>query len=195
VAFCAKIYSVNNRRYVRNLEEERATKLRETFVDRPATRRQTVKWQWPSRMREAGQCVAVMYSSDKWQDPGDYQDYKHVAEDEQICFVRDGFIVDEDGDAMHLVGPMTDVNGSMPSCIAVLAPIIGIQLRLYRRGTEGHYLPEEGNLFQLNIPHAMLGAAIHPDSGERFLVVYSRDEVLCIITGKSLDVLHDGIVG
>lgn len=146
-------------------------------------------------MREAGQCIAVMYSSDKWQTPGNYQDYKHVAEDQQLCFVRDGLIVDEDGDLMHLAGPMTDVNGQMPSCIAVLAPIIGLQLRLYRGDRAGHFLPKEGNLYQINIPKAMLGAAIHPETGEKFLVVYSSSEVLCIITGHSLDVLHDGIVG
>jgi hypothetical protein len=187
---------VSRRQYVRNIEEEReATRIRETFMDRPASKRQTLNWQWPKRMCEAGQCVAVMYSSDKWQQPGRYQDYKHVAEDEQICFVKPRFIRDEDGHELPLAGPITEVNGMMPTCIAVLAPIIGLQIRLYRRGSEGHYLPNEGNLYQINIPKAILGAAIHPETGEKFLVVYSNDEVLCIITGHSLDVLHDGIVG
>jgi hypothetical protein len=187
----------NRRTYIRNIAQEadEAKRIRETFTDRSASKVQTMRWQWPKRMHEVGQCVAVMYSSDKWRNPGEYEDYKHVAEDEQLLFVKPGLLVDEDGDELDLVGPTSDLNGEMPQTIAVLAPIIGIQMRLYVDEGEGHYLPNEGNLYQVTLPKAMLGAALHPDTGEKFLVVYSPSEVLCIITGSSLDVLHDGIVG
>jgi hypothetical protein len=188
---------VNRRSYIRNFEEEteRAREIRETFTDRPATKVSLLKWKWPSTMIEAGHCLAVMYSSDKWQPKGEYQDYKHVAEDEQLVFVRGGFLVDDDGAALNLVGPEVDVDGPLPESIAVLAPIIGIQLRLYESDGVHHYLPNGRNAYQINLSKAMLGAAVHPVTGEKFLIVYSPTEVLAIITGKSLDVLHDGIVG
>jgi len=188
---------VRNRSYIRNFEEEsrRAQEIRETFTDRPASKVQLMRWKWPASIQEVGQCIAVMYSSDKWHKPGEVEDYKHVAEDEQLLFVKPGFLVDEDGSELGLVGPMTDLNGEMPQSIAVLAPIIGIQMRLYAGKGKGHYLPNNGNLYQVNIPKATLGAAVHPDTGEKFLLIYSPTEVLCLITGSSLDVLHDGIVG
>ena len=153
-------------------------------------------WQWPRQLRECGQLLSVMYTSDKWQRTGDYQDYKHVAEDQQLIFVRDGFIRDEDGDPLELVGPSAPVNGPMPTAIAVLAPILGIQVKLYASSGNGYRLPSGDNtLYQINIPKAKLGAAVHPGTDEKFLVIFTDDEVLAIITGRSLDVLHDGISG
>lgn len=165
-------------------------------MDRPAQKVDRMGWSWPTSMREVGECVSVMYSSDKWQKPGDYADYKHVAEGPQLICVRDGFILDEDEQPMQCVGPRVDLNGNMPSTIATLAPIIGIQIRLYEPvGKSGHRLPKSGNLYHVEVARAKIGAARHPDTGEVFLCVFSRDDVAAIITGRHLDVLADGIVG
>lgn len=186
------------RRMIRNVAEEReeAKRLRETFMDRPARKVDRMNWSWPDSMREVGECVAVMYSSDKWQDPGDYSDYKHVAEGPQLVCVKDGFLFGDDGDPLPVAGPRVELNGNMPTTIATLAPIIGIQIRLYEpAGRGGYRLPREGNLFHVDVPKAKIGAAKHPDTGETFLCVFSKDDVAAIITGRHLDVLKDGIVG
>lgn len=184
------------RRVVRNIAEEReAKRIRETFMDRAAERVDQLRWSWPRRMREVGECVAVMYTSDKWHPPGHYEDYKHIAEGPQLVNVRDGFLRDEEGDPIEVVGPLVELNGNMPTTIATLAPIIGIQIRLYEPVGRSWRLPEEGNLWHVEVPRAKIGAAKHPDTGETFLCVFSRDDVAAIITGRSLEVLKDGIVG
>lgn len=165
-------------------------------MDRPARKVLNMDWAWPSSMREVGECVAVMYSSDKWQKPGDYADYKHVSEGPQLVCVRDGFLFNEKGEPLDVAGPRVELNGNMPTAIATLAPIIGIQIRLYEPvGRERYRLPEDGNLFHVEVPRAKIGAARHPDTGEVFLCVFSRADVAAIITGRHLDVLKDGIVG
>jgi hypothetical protein len=185
------------RRIIRNVEEERAEakRIRETFMDRPARKVEHMGWSWPSSMREVGECVAVMYSSDKWQDIGDYADYKHVAEGPQLVCVKDGFLLDEDGEELDVCGPRVELNGNMPTSIATLAPIIGIQIRLYEPHGKGHRLPKDGSLYHVGVRRAKIGAARHPDTGEVFLCVFSKDDVAAIITGRHLDVLKDGIVG
>ncbi len=185
------------RRVLHNFAEERdeARRIRETFMDRPASKVDHMGWSWPKRMREVGECVAVMYSSDKWQTPGDYADYKHVAEGPQLVCVKDGFLRDEDGRDLEVCGPHVDLNGNMPTTIATLAPIIGIQIRLYEPSGRGYALPKEGNLYHVGVRRAKIGAARHPDTGEVFLCVFSKDDVAAIITGRNLDVLKDGIVG
>ena len=175
-----------------------AKALRETFMDRPASRKTKLKWSWPKQMIEAGSCEAVMYTSDKWRDEGDYQDYKHVAEGPQTIYVKKGFLADHTGKEIVLCGPVVEVVTDMPDTIAMLAPILGVQCRLYDEGDDGEaYLPSGNkNLYQVDIKGAKLGAAKHPDTGETFLVVYTENEgVLCMITGTKLDVLKDGIVG
>lgn len=167
-------------------------------MDRPARRVDRMNWSWPKTLREVGECVAVMYSSDKWQRPGDFADYKHVAEGPQLVCVREGFLCDEeeDGAPLQVVGPRVELNGNMPSSIATLAPIIGIQIRLYvRSGKGGYRLPESGDLYHVEIPRAKVGAARHPDTGEVFLCVFSTDDLAAVITGRRLDVIQDGIVG
>ena len=165
-------------------------------MDRPARRVDRMKWSWPRSMQEVGECISVMYTSDKWQAPGDYADYKHVAEGPQLVCVKEHFLFDEEGEPLPVVGPRVELNGTMPRNVATLAPIIGLQIRLYERtGKDGYRLPKTGDLYHVEIPRAKIGAARHPDTGEVFLCVFSPDDVAAIITGRHLDVLRDGIVG
>src|SRR5882672_2531377 len=57
-----------------------AKKLRETFTDRPSKKVIDLSWDWPRSMDEVGVCTAVMYTSDKWKEIGDFEDYKHISE-------------------------------------------------------------------------------------------------------------------
>jgi len=195
---------MSQRRYIVNAGKKRQTRnaaeaLRETFMDRAVERVDYVKWKWPKHMREVGQCVSVMYSSDKWKPKGDMEDYKHVSEGPQRLYVQAGFLRDADADPsgrrqLSVCGPTVQVNGRMPAAFAVLAPLLGIQARLYEcaQGDED-VLGED--YFQIDVGGAFLGAAQHPDSGETFLIVYTPSRVLAMITGDVLDVKRDGIVG
>jgi hypothetical protein len=193
------------RRYVVNRgSREEAEHIRETFVDRPVEKSERVRWHWPKSVQEVGQCVAVMYSSDKWQKRrGELVDYKHVSEGPQRISVARGFLRDFDSDpsgrrALTVVGPHVKLNGPMPDSFAVLAPLLGLQVRLYELQGNEPVLPsgDEG-LYQVDTDpeRVMLGAAKHPESNETFLIVYDGGRVLAVITGDVLDVKKDGIVG
>jgi hypothetical protein len=174
-----------------------AKKIRETFVDRNATKTTRLKFGWPESLKEVGSCEAVMYSSDKWRTDGKLVDYKHVAEGPQKLAVVPGLIKDEDGYPLKTAGSDVKLGGSMPDSIAALAHLLGIQCRLYKRSGGKLALPKgDEGLFQLDLKGCMLGAAKHPDTKQTFLVIYSEEDgVLGVITGSKLDVLKDGIVG
>jgi hypothetical protein len=178
-----------------------ALKIRETFVDRPAERQQPVPWQWPRSMREVGRCEAVMYSSDKWQ-PGrgrDWlEDYKHIAEGVQWLLVRPGFLLDGKTDrALDVKGPVIDL-APMPQSFAVLANVLGVQVRFYLSDGSEYYLPnassDEG-LYEIDCKHAKLGASRFPDTNDAFLVIYTAAGVELLIVGEQLAIEKDGIVG
>jgi len=180
-----------------------AQKIRETFVDRKAERRQEVPWKWPRSMREVGRCEAVMYSSDKWQKGRGrnwLEDYKHIAEGMQWVLVRPGFLQDgKTRKALDVVGPEIDLH-PMPSSFAVLADVLGVQMQFYMPDGAGdeYYLPnasEDTGLYEVAIGHAKLGAGQFPDTGETFLIVYTPAGVEMLIVGEKLAVEKDGIVG
>jgi len=193
------------RRYVVNRSSrEDAVDLRETFVDRPAERADGMPWEWPKRLREVGQCTGVMYSSDKWQKRrGDLIDYKHVSEGPQRISVARGFLRDFESDPsgrrrLKVVGPEKNVDGPLPDSFALLAPLLGMQIRLYQQIDGELVLPEgEDGRYQVDTDpeKVMLGAAKHPKSDETFLIVYDDEKLLAIITGDILDIEKDGIVG
>ena len=176
--------------------EPQARRMYEDFHAKSSKRRQHYDFGWPKKMQEIGRAEAQMYRSNKWQmDPGVTEDYKHIAEAPQKCFVVPGFLRSfEDNKPLKVYGPEFELEEPMPKHITVLAPLIGVQLRLYN---ENGTLPRGDNgLYEVQIPHGMLGGANHPTTDEPFLVVYTRNAgVHMIITGKELDVERDGIVG
>lgn len=177
---------------------EAAIEIREKFIDAPVSREEVMRWKWPRQMQEVGQweagAGAIMYASNKWQkNPDRVIDYKHLAEGPQRLLVLPGFLRDyhHPRSKLAVTGPMVDLNGPMPDAYAVLAPILGIQARLYGPDEE-----ENDNLYNIEIKHATLAAAKHPRTGRTFLFVCTESEgPLCIITGDVLDVEKDGIVG
>lgn len=173
----------------RGRDFDAAKKLRETFTDRPMKKQIDLGWKWPRSMECVGECTAVMYSSDKWQKIGDMTDYKHISESSaargkhQLLIARDFDLglprgVDAFSEDYEL--------DRMPSAVAELANILGLQYQLY--GADGKLVDDD---YQVNIVRAKLGAARHPN-GETMLLVYTRSSLCCLITG--FEVEKDGIV-
>lgn len=162
-----------------------ARRTRETFMDRVATKQTQMKWEWPKRIEWVGYCEAVMYASDKWHDPGDFEDYKHVAEAEQKLYAVKGFIRDfHTQKPMKLGAQPKRLPGPMPEAFAELANIFGVNMRTF----DGEYL-------QVDVARAKLGAAQHPKLGTFLFVYTAAGGVHMIITGKELRVERDGIAG
>lgn len=187
------------RRLIRNFDTKAAAReLRRKFQDKEPEHEKRVTWDWPRQMQEVGECVAIMYTSNKWQsNPSHMEDYKHIAEAPQRLHLKKGFLRDyHKKGAFKVVGPSVDLQRPMPEFFAVLAPILGVQARLYRGDNERPILPEgDEGYFQIDIPGATLGAAKHPKTHETFLLIYTRAGVHAIITGDELDVERDGITG
>jgi len=173
-----------------------AKRIRETFVDRKMEKEVPIHWSWPRKLYCVGQSEAVQYSSDKWKKRGDFQDYKHVAEGPQRLYVRDGFIRDHSS-RKPLPFPCEEVvlPRRMPTAIAELAPILGLQYQPYAECEDDEELVLSGEFYGVDIARAYIGAAVYPESRETFLIVYTRSELCAIITGDILNVEKDGIVG
>jgi hypothetical protein len=178
-----------------------AERMFRTFYDRPHKKHEPVRFGWPSSMQEAGEGKAVMYTSNKWKKRLDeYEDYKHVAEGSQNVYVRPGFLREwsRPSKRLSINGPTVHFKEPMPKHFAVLAPLLGVQLRLYERAGNGDLeLPRgDKSLYEVTVAHGMLGGAHHPETGEPFLFVYTAGGgVHMLLTGTELDVKKDGIVG
>lgn len=172
-----------------------------TFHKRNPRREVEFGWTWPESMQEVGVGEAEMYRSNKWKKRlDDYEDYKHLAESPRLTYCTPGFLrewsnprrkLDVAGDWVHFGGPM-------PKHFTILAPLLGVQLRLFQKGEDGKlYLPPNGDsLYEVRINRAMLGGARHPDTKEVFLFVYTKaGGVHMMMTGNELGVTEDGIVG
>lgn len=176
--------------------EPEARRMYETFHSRESRRRVKFNFTWPNKMQEAGRVMSELYRSNKWKmDLRDFEDYKHVVEAPQYCYMSPGFLRDASGKkAIPLYGEMVDLEDEMPKHFTILAPLIGIQVRLYDE--DGRLPRGDNNLFEIAVPHGMLGGARFPGSEEAFLFVYTkRGGVHMLITGDKLDVEKDGIVG
>ncbi len=174
--------------------EKEARKTFEVFHDRESRRKVPMNFTWPTKVQEIGQAVAQMYRSNKWKSNlKDFEDYKHIAEAFQFCYVVPGFLREFTSDRpLKVYGPKHEVEGPMPEHFTILAPLIGIQIRLYDSKLK---LPED-NLYEVVVPRGMLGGAKHPKTGEPFLFVYTKTEGIgMLITGDELDIEKDGIVG
>lgn len=181
------------RRYVinRSKDYEAAQKIRERFYDKKVEKTVPIHWSWPRSLLAVGQSEAVQYTSDKWKKKGDYEDYKHVAEGPQRLYVRPGFLLDHDSRRkLTLPHEKIELPQDMPDAIAELAPILGFQFQPF-----GADLELSGIYYNVNVARAYVGAAALPETGEVFLIIYTRADLCAIITGDILNVEKDGIVG
>lgn len=179
---------------------KQAVDMFKTFHSRSPSREVPVTWTWPRRMLEAGVGQAEMYTSNKWQDNlREFEDYKHIAEGKRMTYVRPGWmrVWGNPHRRVPLVGDTVEFDQPMPKHFCILAKLIGIQLRLFEQAQDGDvYLPKNGDVYEVRLSRGMLGGAEHPETGEKFLFVYTRQGGIgMIITGNDLDITHDGIVG
>jgi hypothetical protein len=167
---------------------ERSIKIREDFYDKPHRQKKKVAWHWPDQMIEAGDCEAILYTSNKWQKDGRMIDYKHVKESPQKLLLRQD--LNFQGDEEDFAGPIIDLKGDFPDSFAVLADCLGVQARLYL-DDEGKKL---GPYVDLKFSRCKLGGGKFED-GSAFCFVYDSSGVLAVVIGRDLDILKDGIVG
>lgn len=173
----------------------------ETFHRKNSTKQIEMPFGWPSRMQEIGVGQSEMYRSNKWQvDPKIWEDYKHVAEGPRLTYQTPGFLRDWENPSKPLKvhGSMVELEGPMPRHFTILAPLLGVQLRLFQKMPDGKLFIPKGDdgLFEVRCRGAMLGGAKHPGTNTPFLFVYTKDGgVHLLITGEELDVKRDGIVG
>lgn len=194
-------YEPNRRPYVQVVStEDEARKIRETFMARPSKRRRTFSWGWPPELALIGRCLAVMYSSDKWKEEKDFEDYKHIAEaPQEFLVVPDVDIRFSGRGRRELQAASVSLIEPMPGDIAELAPLLGVQVQLFQsvdakgRGKLGS---KKDDLFELAPSRAHLGGARHPKTGQSFLVIYNASRgPIAIVTGRELDIEKDGVVG
>lgn len=190
---------------------ELAVEMRRTFHDSDPKRSERMPFVWPDELQVIGKCLSVTYSSDKWKTTKEWEDYKHVAEAPQYLLARPGFLVDwESDEPIDTVGPIAELPDPMPRHFAKLAKFLGIQVQLYSgmKGTKPQLSRSKDDLLEFRVARAHLGGAFVPEDAEAppgvglepgapFLFVYTleRDGILCIVTGRELDVEKDGIVG
>lgn len=177
--------------------EEDAVEMFEVFHARGAKRRTKFGFGWPKRVQAVGEAKAQLYRSNKWKsNPRHFEDYKHVAEAPQTCYVVPGFLRDESGKhPLKVTGDYFDLSEEeMPKHFTVLASLIGVQIRLY--DSDGRLPRGDQGLYEVTVPRGMLGAAKFPGSEEAFLIVYTKlGGIHMLITGKELDIERDGITG
>lgn len=176
--------------------EPSAREMFEAFHAKDPKRREKYDFSWPKRVQLVGRAQAQLYRSNKWKaNPREFEDYKHIAEAPQYCYVTPGFLREPNGNKpLKVYGDFFEMEEEMPRHFTILAPLIGIQIRLYDQN--GRLPRGDKGLYEVTVPHGMLGGARYPDSEEAFLLVYTRQGgIHMIITGTELDVERDGITG
>jgi len=180
-----------------------AEKMFRTFYDRQPRRATELPFGWPTEMQEIGEGKAEIYRSNKWKkNLSEFDDYKHVVESTRTVYATPGFLREWGSPHREIpvVGPMVTFEEPMPKEFTRLAPLLGVQMRLYAEDENGDiYLPkgsgEKGGLYEVTVARAYLGGARHPETKETFLFVYDGRGVHIILTGKNLTVEKDGIAG
>jgi hypothetical protein len=180
---------------------DQAVDVFKTFHSRNPARDIKFPWNWPTTMQEAGAGQAEMYKSNKWKsDLHEFEDYKHVAEGPRLTYVTPGWLREwsNPNKPLKLMGERIKLKSPMPKHFCVLGQLLGVQLRLFQKDSKGSLILPKGDegLIEVRVKHGMLGGAKHPDTGELFVFVYTKDGgIHMIITGDELSIGKDGIEG
>jgi hypothetical protein len=162
--------------------EDTAARVRETFHDSPVKKRVQLAFGWPKSFTWVGRGWGVIYWSDKWKTT---DTYKHKREGEWDVYFADTLEVD----GSYPKGGEFRLAGAMPKHVAYIGKFIGLQLQTLK--THKHYSKPA----HLEMKGAHWAAAKIPSTGETVLIAYDAEGIQILITGKSLDVEKDGIVG
>lgn len=178
-----------------------AIKQRKIFHGSVAGKRTRLDAPWPDELVHIGKCVASIYWSNKSLNGGKWEIYKHIAEGGQDLFINPGTttLIDRAGkeiefrcddvpasgrDGIVFGCEVYEIDSRLPRYITALAEDRGIQAVLH-----------DGSYYEIRLPKAVWGSGIHPDTGETFLVLYSKEGIHFLVTGDELDITSDGIVG
>lgn len=192
----------------------RAIRQRKVFHGSVAKNRIDLSSSWPKELVHIGKCVAEIYWSNKALGGGKWEVYKHIAEAGQDLFINpeNTTLIDRNGLEVRFVckaGKLAmpwrekellaaanpgaklvfgcqryEIHTSMPKFISVLAEDRGVQAVLH-----------DGSYYEIRLAKATWGSGIHPETGETFLVLYTKEGVHFLVTGVELDITEDGIVG
>lgn len=192
---------------------EHARKMRETFQDADSRVSYAINVEWPTRFYELGQGRSVAYTSNKWKDEDDFEDYKHVAESPNQTFVTDKFLQSARAGRSDLRPnggeyPLWRPEVEFPPTVAELAPFIFFEARpiqSWEQTGARRRVSLARDAVQVGIPGCVLyGCYAKPHGGSwsrkssliPFLaVIHKRDGVMALVIGHELDVKKDGIVG
>lgn len=178
--------------------KDRAVKTFKTFYARDYAEEIELPFTWPSQMQEVGVGGAEMYRSNKWmKDLSEHDDYKHVDEGPRTVYVEPGWILDARSRPLPVFGPMVQFQEPMPKHFTRLGPLLGVQVRLFRKDKDGELFVPKGSegRCEITVARGMLGAAEHPKTRETFLFVYTDSGVHMLLTGNKLSIEKDGITG
>jgi hypothetical protein len=193
--------------------EELAIGMTERFKDRPWEEYEELPFNWPARMQNVGDSLAVAYASDKWKPKSRNgkrraELYKHLAESRNWALVRPGFLHDYYRPSKRWPQRGPDVsfaNVPMPEHYSMLGLFEEIDLQLYTHGTKNaprFSSDKDEGIVKVTVRHGLLGGSyirwseVSDRDDEPFLFVYTATAGVCIIVvGKKLDVEKDGIVG
>ena len=185
---------------------ERSRSMREKFLGAPLQSGGAYNsgLLWSPTYTAIGRGAGLGYTSDKWREKSDFQDYKHIAEGPQVIWasraVTSGSSIERnlDGEPWAFEPP----DWVLPEVGAELAPALFVEVELY--GTPTHR--DEGYR-RILLPQAMLfgGYARRPGSDPDsrrasdyrcFLAVGCKAGGLAIlITGSKLSVGRNGVEG
>lgn len=193
-----------NRVLVYNAEDE-ARQITETFKARKVRERRVLPGNWPRYMQNVGENVRIDYDSDKWKKIGDFEQYAHVAESRNWCFVKPGWLAPFESPTKKFPvhGPIVDFAGvPMPEHVSYLANFLGVNLRLHEPGPPGE-MPVVGDRYvHVQTKHGLLlGGSIQwsrvgEGRNQPFVAVYTeQDGIVCFIIGKSFSIEKDGLTG
>jgi len=192
--------------------EDVARSMVKTFKNRDVEQVEKHPWNWPTTLRNVGDSLSVAYASDKWKPTDargkrDWELYKHLAESRNQVFVKPGFLHDFHAPSKRwpVIGPkiyFDDV--PMPDGFAALALFEEIALQLYTSGTDDspRFGRGDDGIVKVTVRHGLLGGSKFgwsldgDEEDEPFIFVYTKSAgVLMLITGETLDIEKDGIVG
>jgi hypothetical protein len=182
---------------------ELARSMSETFKARPVRYQVKIDQDWPREWQHVGDSLAVAYSSDKWQDDGNWRLWKHLAESHNRAYCVPGFLRDDKNPrkSWPTIGPYTSLDDvPMPDHFADLARLEELDLRLHVAGDDEH--PDFGDddsdgVVKVTIAHGKLGGGfVMYREPMPFLFIYTDKEgPLVLIFGDELTVEADGIAG
>jgi len=193
--------------------EDLARGMVKTFNDRDVEYVEKYRWKWPRVLQNVGDSLAVAYGSDKWQRKNDKgarpgELYKHLAESRNRAFVKPGLLHDyyKRNKKWKVIGPKVYFDEvPMPDSFAILGLFEEINLKLYTGGDDDD--PKFGRgrddgIVKSTVRHGYLGASkfrwseVGCGKDEPFIFVFTKSEgPLMLVTGKTLDIEKDGIVG